>query len=343
MAPATAPETMRKALAMGAASGVLVTDPALDGFGHRVDGPRPRGGARGRSSSTSCSPAPTPRTGCRASCRRASRRCGGCRTCRTRRRSSPTRRAGTRPRPPHQPDRLRRARGADARAHLAARRPSASRATRRSRGSWPPARKTIDDAARWPTSASTPRPSAAAVATTAVVDSRPPPPRAATRVVREAPDEAAAQVVAFLAERRIDLMAGGIWVDRRDRPPTGASPRSRPRSRRSPGRSAAAGGQDVVGDRRRGRSAAGGRGARPLRAARARRHRAGRPPTTPRSMVAAERIAALLIEARRPDFDLRRRRPGRSRRRRGALGADRLGRPRQRDRRRLADGGRSSR
>ncbi len=40
-------------------------------------------------------------------------------------------------------------------------------------------------------------------ATTRVVSSAPPPPRAATRVVREAPDEAARQVLAFLAERRV--------------------------------------------------------------------------------------------------------------------------------------------
>ncbi|MEK6721826.1 MAG: electron transfer flavoprotein subunit beta/FixA family protein [Chloroflexota bacterium] len=40
-------------------------------------------------------------------------------------------------------------------------------------------------------------------ATTRVVDSRKPPARAATRVVRGTPDEAAAEVVAFLAERRI--------------------------------------------------------------------------------------------------------------------------------------------
>ena len=38
---------------------------------------------------------------------------------------------------------------------------------------------------------------------TKVVGSQPPEPRAATRVVREAPDEAARQVVALLAERRI--------------------------------------------------------------------------------------------------------------------------------------------
>jgi electron transfer flavoprotein beta subunit len=42
-----------------------------------------------------------------------------------------------------------------------------------------------------------------AVATTAVLAAEAPPPRAATRVVREPADEAARQVVAFLAERRI--------------------------------------------------------------------------------------------------------------------------------------------
>ena len=42
-----------------------------------------------------------------------------------------------------------------------------------------------------------------AVATTAVLGAEAPPPRAATRVIREPADEAARQVVAFLAERRI--------------------------------------------------------------------------------------------------------------------------------------------
>lgn len=42
-----------------------------------------------------------------------------------------------------------------------------------------------------------------AVATTQVLGADAPPPRAATRVIREAPEEAARQVVAFLAERRI--------------------------------------------------------------------------------------------------------------------------------------------
>jgi electron transfer flavoprotein beta subunit len=40
-------------------------------------------------------------------------------------------------------------------------------------------------------------------ATTRVVSFAPPPPRAATRVIREAPDEAARQVVSFLADRRL--------------------------------------------------------------------------------------------------------------------------------------------
>jgi electron transfer flavoprotein beta subunit len=42
-----------------------------------------------------------------------------------------------------------------------------------------------------------------AVATTKVVGSRAPEARAATRVIRESPDEAARQIVAFLAERRL--------------------------------------------------------------------------------------------------------------------------------------------
>jgi electron transfer flavoprotein beta subunit len=42
-----------------------------------------------------------------------------------------------------------------------------------------------------------------AIATSKVLGSEAPPPRAATRVIREPADEAARQVVAFLAERRI--------------------------------------------------------------------------------------------------------------------------------------------
>jgi hypothetical protein len=42
-----------------------------------------------------------------------------------------------------------------------------------------------------------------AAATTQVLGAEPPPPRGATRVIREPADEAARQVVAFLAERRI--------------------------------------------------------------------------------------------------------------------------------------------
>ena len=42
-----------------------------------------------------------------------------------------------------------------------------------------------------------------AVATTSILSSVAPPARGATRVIREAPDEAARQVVAYLVERRI--------------------------------------------------------------------------------------------------------------------------------------------
>ena len=42
-----------------------------------------------------------------------------------------------------------------------------------------------------------------AAATSEVLGSEAPPPRAATRVIREPADEAARQVVAYLAERRI--------------------------------------------------------------------------------------------------------------------------------------------
>jgi len=42
-----------------------------------------------------------------------------------------------------------------------------------------------------------------AVATTRVVDSTTPPPRPPTRVIREPADEAARQLVAFMAERRL--------------------------------------------------------------------------------------------------------------------------------------------
>ena len=141
MAPANAPETMRKALAMGAASGVHVTDPALEGS-DTIHGPRPGRGTMA-SSSTSCWPASTPRTGCRASCRPASRPCDGCPTSRTRPGSSPTREPAASAstasaRPGSTCSRPRCPRSSPAR------RPSASRATRRSKGIMAARSRTID-------------------------------------------------------------------------------------------------------------------------------------------------------------------------------------------------------
>ena len=116
MAPANAPETMRKALAMGAARGVHVTDPALAGSDvvSTARSSRRRSAARVR---------PRPRRRrhlrrrVRASCRPASRRCAAAvPVVRGEDRARPGRRH--RSRPPDQPDRLRRARGPDARPDL---------------------------------------------------------------------------------------------------------------------------------------------------------------------------------------------------------------------------------
>ena len=80
MAPANATETMRKALAMGAQRGVLVTDPALAG----ADLPatvRVIAAAAAQEPFDLCSPDSTPRTGRAASSRPVWRRGSGCRCC----------------------------------------------------------------------------------------------------------------------------------------------------------------------------------------------------------------------------------------------------------------------
>ena len=69
MAPPTAPETLRKALAMGATRGVLVTDPALEGSCARVDG----AGAGGRARRARVRPRPGRRRHLRRRRRRRSR------------------------------------------------------------------------------------------------------------------------------------------------------------------------------------------------------------------------------------------------------------------------------
>ena len=201
MAGPAAPETMRKALAMGAASGTLVTDDALGGsdtlsttrvLAAASEGPgiRPRPRRRRHLG--------------RRSRRRAGRRGDAARPAvpllRREDRAEPRRRHG--PGEPDQPDRLRRPRGADARPRR--RDPGARRAA------LPVAQgdhgRPLEDASRRRSLDAIGRatsPVGGAVATTAVLGSEAPPPRAATRVVREPADEAARQVVAFLAERRI--------------------------------------------------------------------------------------------------------------------------------------------
>ncbi len=115
------------------------------------------------------------------------------------------------PRPTDQPDRLRRPRGADAGAHHRARRRSASRATRRSRGSWRARSKEIATPL-----ARRPRPRSGDGRWRrrhdhGCSDTRRPPARGATRVVREAPDEAAAPD-RRLPRRAEDHLMARLWV-----------------------------------------------------------------------------------------------------------------------------------
>ncbi len=201
MAPTNAPETLRKALAMGAHRGVHVTDPALagscavstakvlaaalrtlefdmvfagvdasDGVGGIVPAAvaahlgLPYLSSAAQDRARSLDPL--------ASASGASARPGT--TCW--RRHSPLSSAGPRR--------------------------SASPATPRSRGSWRPAARR-SSRARWPISGWMPATVGGAVATTALLDSRQPPARGATEIVRGTPDEGAARIVDFLVERRI--------------------------------------------------------------------------------------------------------------------------------------------
>ena len=75
MGPATATDTIRKALAMGADSGVLVSDDALAGLGRHRHGARAGRRAARRSASISCSSAAPPPTRMVASSRAPSPNC----------------------------------------------------------------------------------------------------------------------------------------------------------------------------------------------------------------------------------------------------------------------------
>ena len=202
MAPATAPETMRKALAMGATSGTLVTDPALAGscvvstasvlaaalktleFDLVLAGVDTSDGVAG-----------TVRPGRRRACRPAApvlRRAD-----RTRHgRAAPCGSGGSR-RPATTCSKPRCPRSSPAP------RRSASRAIRPSRGSWAPGSKEIATLSLADLGLDAVDRSAGPSPRRSVVGSRQPPARAATRVIREAPDEAARQVLAYLVERRL--------------------------------------------------------------------------------------------------------------------------------------------
>ena len=201
MAPASAPETMRKALAMGATRGVLVTDPALEGscavsttrvlaaalasieFDFVVAGVDTSDGQAGVVPAGVAALAGLPYLSYAA-------------------KIEPDTGRPDDPRPPHQPDRLRRAGGADARAHqrhAGARRASLPVAQGDHGGALEGDRDALAGRSR-PRSGDGRRRCGHDSRASA---SRPPEARAATRVIRDTPDVAAREVVDFLAERRI--------------------------------------------------------------------------------------------------------------------------------------------
>ena len=173
MAPATAPETMRKALAMGATRGVLVTDPALGGS-CTVATTRIMAGVAALTGLPYLSYAATIEPDTAAGKVRVNRITpSGYDVLEA---PLPALISGTQA--------LGEPRYPSLKGIMAARNKEI-------------ATLSLADLAIDPATVGT------AGATTKVVDSRAPEPRAATRVVREEPDEAARQVVALLAERRL--------------------------------------------------------------------------------------------------------------------------------------------
>ena len=202
MAPANAPETMRKALAMGATRGVLVTDPALEGSCAVSTTHRAGRGAQDARIRPGDRRASTPPTGWPGVVPAGVAARNGLPYLSYAAKIEPDTAAGT--------VRVRRITptGYDL---LEAPMPALISGTQALGEPRYPSLKGImaarvegdpDALARGPRPRRRRR-SGGAVATTKVVGSRPPEARAATRVVREPADEAARQIVAFLAERRL--------------------------------------------------------------------------------------------------------------------------------------------
>ena len=229
---------------MGATRGVLVTDPALAGS-CAVSTARVLAAALRTSSTTSCSPASTRPTASAASFRPAiAAHARAAVPVDTRRGSSPTR-------PPARvrvrrisADRLRRARGADARPHRL--HPGARRAAlpvaQGDHGR--PIEGDRDAVARRPRRSIRPR-SAARSRRRPCSAPRRRRPAARPRSSGGRPPRARARIVEFLADAEAHLM--GAHLGRRRAAPTAALPGSAPRSRRSPATLGAAAGREVVG------------------------------------------------------------------------------------------------
>ena len=201
MAPTNAPETLRKALAMGATRAVHVTDPALAGSDH-VSTAKVLAAALGTLEYDMVFAGIDSSDGVGGVVPAAIAAHLGAAVPLLRREDRARHGGRHRPCPAHQRDRLRRARGATPRCHrwdAGTRRAALPVAQgdhgRAEQGDRHEVARRISgvDASGL----------GGAAATTAVLDSRQPPARAATEVVRGTPAEGAARIVDFLAERRL--------------------------------------------------------------------------------------------------------------------------------------------
>ena len=264
MAPANAPETLRKALAMGATRGVLVTDPALEGS-CAVSTARVLAAAlRDLEFDLVLRRRRLLRRRRRASCRRRSPPTSACRTCRTRREIEPDMAAPDGSRPADQPT------GYDL---LEAPMPVVIGGTQALGEPRYPSLKGIMAARNKEIVTRSladlgidPASVGGAVATTRSWTRGSRRPRAATEVVRGTPAEGAARIV-DVPRRAEDHLMGGLWVVAEPGPDGGLA-RISTEVATLARELAAAAGLDVSRDRRRRRSRPRRRGARDVPAGR---------------------------------------------------------------------------
>ena len=285
---------------MGATRGVLVTDPALGGSCTVATARVLAAALKTLEFDLVLAGVDTSDGVGRRRRRPASRRSPGCRTCPTRRRSSPTRPPDG-PRPAHHRRPATTSSRRRCRRSSPARRRSASRATRRSRGSWPRAPRR-SRRCRWPTSASTRRRSGAAGAhdqgRRLAAAGGPRRDRGRPRGARRGGPPGRR-----LPRRAEAHLMAGIWVHRRDRAGDGSLDEAQHRGRHArPGARGRGRRCRCHGRRGRRRSRQRGRGARRVSCrASWRVTRACHGGSRRRARSSAQRLAAL-VEEHDPDI-----------------------------------------